>query len=163
LASDQLPAIAPWLAWRRSRVAADPATSVALLDSVPAAAAALAAATRPDLLLRLGDVAGAVSGFIAAGRPTRASEIALAAGDTAASRRYLYAGLAVTDTLELVRALKVALTTMLPKGPAEQLAVARASRVRDPRHAESYARRAVRGGDSSSAALLVWGSALLDV
>jgi soluble lytic murein transglycosylase len=89
--------------------------------------------------------------------------VALSVGDTAAARRYVYAGLALADTMEAVRALRVALTTMPPRNSAEMLLVAHAARIRDPRHGEAFARRAVRSGDSSAAALSVWASALLDL
>jgi soluble lytic murein transglycosylase len=163
LASSQLPQVAHWLSWRRSRVAADPATALLLLDSVPLAGASLVAAWKPEVLLRLGDVAGAIAGFTAAGRWCRAGEVALAARDTAAGRRFFYQALTVSDTMEVVRALHEVLVALPPRGPAELLAVARAARNRDARQAETFARRAVRGGDSSAAALLVWGGALLDL
>jgi len=154
-----LASIDPWLRVREARVTADTVLAFLLLTGVPAPLARVVPATRARVRLTVGDSAGALAAFEDAGLWLDAARLALALRDSTRARDAVYRLFRdAPQSDDAAAAVGLALGAVLPRGAAEAAALARAMRGRGaPAEAAVWAARAVRGGDSSAATLLLLG------
>lgn len=160
--ADGLGVIDAWLRVREAATTRDTARAARLLVDLPGPAARAAAAARAHALLNAGDTARAVDAFGAAGQGFDAAQLALATGDSARARAAVYALLDGSPESDAAAAASgLALRVLLPRAPAEQVALARTLKAHG---AQSDARllvsRAIAAGDSSAATLLLYGELL---
>jgi soluble lytic murein transglycosylase len=157
-ATPGLGAIDAWLRLREARVTRDTAAATRLLAGLPALIAREAPAARAAALLASGDTAAAVHAFGLAGRRLDAGRLALARGDLAQARGFLYDAMARSpESDDAVAASALARGPLAPVTPAERVALARAMRPRGSVEARRLVAAAVRDGDSSAATLLLLG------
>jgi soluble lytic murein transglycosylase len=152
-AARDLPEIAGWLAVHQARLASEPVRAFQLLRLAPPAARGAAARVRGEVYAGAGDTASAIRAFAEARDWDRAAVLALAIGDTAVARSYVFEGLASADPALVGRCVELAVAAVPPIATAERLRLAEALRRRDPAGAARYGREAVAAGDSSAATL----------
>jgi len=157
-ATPGLAAIDSWLRLREARVTRDTAAASRLLFGLPALMAREAPAARASSLLASGDTAAAVTAFGFAGRRFDAGRLALARGDTARARTFLYETMTrAPESDDAVAASGLARGGLAPVTAAERVALARAMRPKGSLEARRLVADAVRLGDSSAATLMLLG------
>jgi soluble lytic murein transglycosylase len=162
-ARELLPAIVPWLGLREAAVVADPVVAQGLLARAPESARPLALAVLARLRLAAGDTVEAERLLAEAGHADRAATLALARGDTLATRDHVLAALAVGDTAQLRAALVVVdgpVGDRFDEADHWWTAMRAAARMGQAGAAAQFAARAVAAGDSGPAALVRWGERL---
>ena len=159
---DGLGVIDAWLRLREAATTRDTARATRLLADLPAPVARGAAATRAHVLLNAGDTARALDAFAAAGQGLDAARLALATGDTTHARAAIYTLLAASPESDpAAEASGLALRVVLPGTPAERVALARTLKAHGAApDARQLVARAIAGGDSSAATLLLYGELL---
>lgn len=152
-----LASIDPWLRLRVAGVTTDTAVAWRLLEQLPAPLARAVPAVRARVRIAVGDSAGALAEYRAAGRLLDVARLALAMGDSAATRAAVYTLMAeAPETDDAAAAVGLALGAVAPTTAIESAALAQAMQRRgSPADARVWAQRAVRGGDSSTATLLL--------
>ena len=152
-----LASIDPWLRVREARVVADTVVAFRLLAGVSAPVARVVPATRARARLAVADSAGALTAFEEAGLLLEAARLALALRDSTRAREAVYRLFRdAPQSDDAAAAVGLALGAVPPRGVAQASALARAMRLRgSSADAAVWAARAVRGGDSSAATLLL--------
>ncbi len=140
----------------------DTATAFRLLADLPAPVGREGPAARARALLAAGDSGRALETFAQAGRALDAARLALALGDTAHARGWLYQVMAAApDGDEAAAAVTIALATVPPVAPSERVALARALKSHGAAgDARPQVARALAQGDSSAPTLLLYGELL---
>jgi len=128
-----------------------------LLAGVGAPLVRVVPGARARARLAVGDSAGALAGFEDAGLLLDAARLALALRDSTRARDAVYRLFRTApQSDDAAAAVGLALGAVPPRGAAESAALARAMRGRgSPANAAVWAARAVRGGDSSAATVLL--------
>jgi soluble lytic murein transglycosylase len=161
----RLAAIDSWLRIRLARVTRDSAAARELLANVTAPAARQVPVARARAFLLAGDTARALDALEAAGKGLDVARLSLLRGDSTRGRAALYALLA-RDPLsdDAAAGVILALGPLPPREPAEHVALGRAlNRRNTAKDARVHVERALRGGDSSAATLMLDGELLVAV
>ncbi len=157
--SSGLASIAPWLKLREARVRRDTTVALRLLTGLPPVVAREATAARAAALLAAADTQAARRAFREAGKSLFSARLSLAWGDTAAARAELYALFArAPESDDAASGVTLAHGPLPPRMPHERIALARTLRTRAAAaEARDHVARAIGAGDSSGAALVLFG------
>jgi soluble lytic murein transglycosylase len=157
--SGGLATIDSWLRLREARVRRDTTLSLRLLMGLPPVVAREATAARAAALLAAADSQAALRVFRETGKSLMTARLALALGDSVSARAEIY-GLMARAPLSDDAASGVLLAhgPLPPRTPRERIALARTLRTHGaPQEARDQVTRAIAGGDSSGATLVLLG------